>query len=188
MHLNLHEALPWSHPPMDAEPHGMIEAARRYRAVVVTTLRQLKGLERTRIRLTVDPADADEAVRFWLLPRLADCWQAEGTIFRTDGWEIEFGGSRGDFQIEAHAEVLCPFLCARWIHTAMIGLEHGRHRVAAPADDGSTVFHAAAAHANCLLETRALPPLPVIRNDAQWRMALDSPLGPALKRAWEQEA
>jgi hypothetical protein len=188
MILKLHEALPWSDLPMDAQPHGRVEAARRYRAVVVTTLRQLKGLERTRIRIAVEPADAGEAVRFWLLPRLADRWQADGGVFRTDGWEIEFGGSEGNFMIEAHGDILCPFLSARWVHTAMLGLEHGCHRVAAAAEDGGAVFHAAAVTANRIPETRPLPPLPVIRNDPQWQAALDSPLGPALKRAWEQEA
>lgn len=173
---------------MNAGPHGAIEAARRYRAVALTTLRQMKGLERTRIRIMVEPDDGADAVRFWLLPRLADGWRTEDTVFRTEGWEIEFGMNGGEFLIEARAEVLCPFLGARWVHTAMLGLEHGRHRVHASADDGSAIFHAAAAGSHIPVDTRELPPLPVIRNDAQWTAAIDGPLGPALKRAWEEEA
>ena len=37
------------------------------------------------------------------------------------------------------------------------------------------------------LEERLLPELPVIRDTSQWDEALDSALGPALKRAWEEE-
>ena len=39
-----------------------------------------------------------------------------------------------------------------------------------------------------VLTPRILPELPVIRTSADWQQALDSALGPALKRAWEAEA
>lgn len=171
-----------------AEQHGPEEAARRYRAIVLTTLRQLRGLSDTRLRILPEPDDAAEALRFWLLPRLAKRWQTADSVFRADGWEIDFGGERGNYQIEATGEILCPFLGARWVHTALLGLDRGTHRVSGPACDAGEYFHAHPAAASGLLEERTLPPLPIIRNSEHWNQALDTPLGPALRRAWEEEA
>lgn len=185
--LQIHEPLPGRVLPLMATDHGHDEAARRYRAIVLTTLRQLRGLARTRLRLVPVPADAAEAVRFWLLPRLADQWQVAGTVFRADGWEIDFGGDSHGYQVEAHGEILCPFLGSRWVHTALLGLERGSHRVTGPASEGGCYLRAHPATAAGPLEERSLPELPVIRTGHHWNAALDSALGPALKRAWEEE-
>jgi glycosyltransferase A (GT-A) superfamily protein (DUF2064 family) len=185
--LHIEEPLPGRVLPRMAEEHGDDEAARRYRAVVVTTLRQLRGLGGVRLRILANPCDAAEALRFWLLPRLAERWRTEDGAFLADGWEIDFGGDHRQFRIEAWGEILCPFLSARWVHTALLGLERGTHRVTGPALGGGEYFHARAASAREPLETNLLPELPVIHADAHWREALDSPLGPALKRAWEEE-
>jgi hypothetical protein len=172
-----------------AAEHGSEEAARRYRAIVVTTLRQLRGLSDARLRLAVEPVDADEAVRFWLLPRLADRWQAEDAVFRAEGWEIDFGGGSDEFPIQATGEILCPQLGARWVHAALLGLGRTTHRVIGPAAGGGEYF---TAHARAVPTAdptpRILPELPVILTHAHWHQALDSALGPALKRAWEEEA
>jgi glycosyltransferase A (GT-A) superfamily protein (DUF2064 family) len=184
--LKIQEPLPGRVLPLMAEAHGNEEAARRYRAIVVTTLRQLRGLVETRLRIVAEPDDAGEALRFWLLPRLADRWQMEAGVFRNDGWEIDFGGETEAFRIEAWGEILCPFLGARWVHAAMLGLERGEHEVIGPASGGGEYFRARAAVAGTLLE-RPLPALPVIREHAHWLEALESPLGPALKKAWEEE-
>ena len=173
-------------PIREGDPGGA-ESARRYRAVVVTTLRQLKGLADTRIRLVSLPDDAAEAIRFWLLPRLADRWQADGGVFLTDGWEIDFGGEMNRHRIEAEGDILCPFLGARWVHTALLGLERGNHRVLGPAVGGGECFRAWPLQENGGLEQKILPPLQVIRSHVCWTQALDGPLGAALKRAWEEE-
>jgi len=189
--LVIQEPLPGRVLPLMAADQGPEEAARRYRAIVLTTLRQLRGLSDTRLRLWPDPADAAEAIRFWLLPRLADRWQSTATVFRADGWEIDFGDDPLNYQIEASAEILCPFLCARWVHTALLGLERGGHRVSGSASGGGEYLRAGpvtgAAPLSEPLEERSLPELPVIRNHDHWLEALDSPLGPALLKAWEAE-
>jgi hypothetical protein len=174
--------------PLMENLHGADEAARRYRAVVLTTLRQLRGLAETRIRLVAHPDDAGEALRFWLLPRLADRWQADDGVFITEGWEIDFGGEFPQARVEAEADVLCPHLGARWVHAAMIGLERGTHEVIGPAAGGGVCFRAAAVMRHDEIETRFLPELPVIRDEPGWQAALESPLGPSLKRAWEEES
>jgi len=188
--LHIQEPIPGRVLPLMARDHGPDEAARRYRAIVVTMLRQLRGLAATRLRILPDPEDAAEAIRFWLLPRLAGSWQVAGTVFHADGWEIDFGDDSATILVEASGEVLCPFLGARWVHTAMLGLERGTHRVRGPASNGGDYFRARPAGDVGLLEDleeRLLPELPVIHNDNHWNEALDSLLGPTLKRAWEEE-
>ena len=187
--LQIQEPVPGRVLPLMARDHSPAEAARRYRAIVVTMLRQLRGLADTRLRIVADPDDAAETIRFWLLPRLAGHWQMANAVFRADGWEIDFGGTADGFLIEASGDPLCPLLGARWVHAAMLGLERGTHRVRGPATNGGVYFIAqpttAVAPGNIgLLEERLLPPLPVIRETRQWDEAIDSLLGPALKREW----
>ena len=185
--LKIQEPVPGLVLPEMAADHGPEEAARRYRAIVVTTLRQLRGLADARLRLLVEPDDADEAVRFWLLPRLADHWQADEAIFRTAGWEIDFGGDIEEFPVHAFGEVLCPNLGARWVHTALLGLSDTSHQVVGPAEGGGEYFRAHAGQIPADLPLRLLPELPIIQTTDHWQQALASALGPALKRAWEEE-
>ena len=165
---------------------GPEEAARRYRATVVTTLRQLRGLANARLRLVVDPGDADEAVRFWLLPRLADSWQQSDGVFQSSGWEIDFGGTSDGFDAHARGEILCPWLGARWVHAAMLGLGSTTSEVSGQASNGGIYFHAKSLKHHDA-EPRLLPEVPVIRNVEDWDEALASVLGASLKKAWEEE-
>lgn len=185
--LKIKEPLPGFVLPEMASDHGPEEAARRYRAIVVTTLRQLRGLSDSRIRLLVDPEDAHEAVRFWLLPRLAEKWQADDGIFRTEGWEIDFGGDSDSFPVQASGYILCPNLGARWVHAALLGIGRTADDVVGPATGGGEYFHARAAAPAPGLPTRILPELPIIHTSEDWQQALDSALGPGLKKAWEAE-
>jgi hypothetical protein len=186
--LNIQEPLPGLVLPEMAAEHGPQEAARRYRAIAVTTLRQLRGLTDARLRLVVMPADAHEAIRFWLLPRLSDRWSADDGIFRADGWEIDFGGSDAEFPVRATGEILCPFLGARWVHAGLLGLGQTVPHVIGPGTDGGEYFRAHAPHSPAGLAPRILPELPIIQTSGHWAHALDSPLGPALRRAWKDEA
>jgi hypothetical protein len=174
-------------PEMVAD-HGPEEAARRYRAIVVTTLRQLRGLSDARLRFLVEPQEAHEAVRFWLLPRLAEKWQARDGIFQADGWEIDFGGTTHDFQVHAQGEILCPHLGARWVHTALLGIGLTTSHVIGPACEGGEYFKAYPAVTSTDLPPRILPELPIIRTNKHWLQVTDSILGPTLKKAWEEEA
>ncbi len=185
--LEIQEPLPGSVLPEMAADHGPSEAARRYRAIVVTTLRQLRGLENTRLRLIVSPSDGSDAVRFWLLPRLAATWQMGLSIFRTEGWEIDFGGDAHSFTTHATGEILCPNLGARWVHTALLGMGKTVHQVIGPAHGGGEYFRAHSPSAIVPIDVRMLPALPVIQSSTHWEDAIDSAIGPALKRAWEEE-
>jgi hypothetical protein len=174
-------------PEMAAE-HGAEEAARRYRATVVTTLRQLRGLSELRLRLQVTPEDGHESVRFWVLPRLAERWHAVDGVYRSEGWEIDFGGTSEEFTVHARGEILCPHLGARWVHTAMLGLGRTTRRVHGPTPTGGSYFTAMSTEvAGEELPERILPELSLIQTSDEWQEALSSALGPALKRAWEDE-
>jgi hypothetical protein len=186
--LKILEPLPGLVLPEMAAEQGPEEAARRYRAIAVTTLRQLRGLADARLRLLVTPTDAHEAIRFWLLPRLADRWSTSDGVFRADGWEIDFGGSDDEFPVRATGEILCPFLGARWVHAGLLGLGHTVPHVIGPGADGGEYFRAHAAQAPTEFPPRILPELPIIQTSDHWTQALDSALGPALKRAWEESA
>lgn len=186
--LNILEPLPGLVLPEMAVDHGPEEAARRYRASAVTTLRQLRGLADARLRLEVTPEDAHEAIRFWLLPRLAERWSADDGVFRADGWEIDFGGNSDEFPVRATGEIMCPFLGSRWVHAGLLGLGSTVPHVVGPGADGGEYLRAHAVNTSDNLAPRILPELPIIKTSHHWVQALDSALGPALKRAWEEES
>jgi glycosyltransferase A (GT-A) superfamily protein (DUF2064 family) len=191
--LKIQEPLPGQVLCEMAADHGPEEAARRYRAIVLTTLRQLRGLSDSRLRLLAEPEDAAEAIRFWLLPSLAEKWQAKEAAYQADGWVIDFGENpdasfQENFPIHATGEILCPQLGARWVHAALLGMGRTTAQVIGPASQGGDYF---SAHFTLPvsepLPPRLLPELPIIRTSADWLAALDGPLGPALKKAWEKE-
>lgn len=184
--LEIREPLPGLVLPAMAAEHGEEEAARRYKAIVITTLRQLRGLQDARLRLLTEPVDAQDAVRFWLLPRLAEQWDHDEAVFRTVGWEIDFGGTAEMFSIEAVGEILCPNLGARWVHAALLGLGRTTHCVVGPSRCGGEYLRATTEEF-LGSEPRILPELPIIRTGNDWIEALDSPIGAALKKAWEDE-
>ncbi|MBK1883645.1 hypothetical protein JIN85_14580 [Luteolibacter pohnpeiensis] len=181
--LHITEPLPGCvFPAMIAETSAE-EAAHRYRATVLTTMRQLKGLNETRIRIVTDPEDAAEAVRFWLLPLLADRWISEGLVFKTDGWEFDFSGNFPPFPILMTADVRCPQLGARWIQAALAGIGSSIGSVIGEGENGEIYLEC---RTNSALPVRNLPKLPIIETDQDWQTALASAIGPALKKAWEQ--
>jgi hypothetical protein len=185
--LPILEPLPGKVLPETATHLGGEEAARRYRATILTTLRQLRGIENLLLHITVTPSDAIESVKFWLLPALGSGWKSSNETFLLDGWSIAFHPHppTTPHSILATADPCCPHLGARWVHTALLGLGKSINRVIGPDTLGGTCFEAHSPTGPNL--TRTLPPLPVIRTDACWQAALDGPLGPALKKAWEAD-
>ncbi len=186
LRLRIQEPLHGRVMPSIAISHGENEACRRYRALVLTTLRQLAGLRDTTIQIDADPEDAAEAIRFWILPCLADTWQAtdDGSYVSTH-WRIRFAPPAQAPLVHADGEILCPWLGSRLLHTALLGLESGDRQCIGRSDTGQVYLHArsATAHVDSVIHER--PPMPIIHSDGDWLEALDSPLGPALKKAYE---
>ncbi len=129
---------------------GQENAARYYKALVEVLLRQLHGLNNTRIRFCYAPDDADDAIRFWLLP-LMNATQSSidspNTLFLAPSGpaatkntqEIDFhaqgDGDLGDRINRAFAQGFddgfreiavigtdCPDCGARWINSAFARL------------------------------------------------------------------
>lgn len=187
LRLRISEALPGRVLPLMALSHGAEEAAARYRALVLTTLRQLRGLPDTEIELLCDPEDAAEAVRFWILPALAQDWSAQqDSLYVTEGWQIRFISPANQPDVIAEGEVLCPWLGARLVHTALLGLERNSHRVLGLSPCGRPYLQASGYATPNDVPVQHLPAMPIVHNDSDWLAALDSPLGPALKRAHEE--
>ncbi len=185
--LAVSEPLPGQVMPEMAAMVGPDEAAKRYRAIVVTSLRQLRWLSGSRLRIEVTPHDAYDAVKFWLLPALAPAWQQQGTFYQADGWQIDFGGEGDEsFVLDARANVLCPLLSARWIQAGLVGFGESVHEVIGRSVCSREYFSAISVLVNHGTSARVLPPLSIIRDDRDWLEALDGPLGPMLKRALEE--
>ena len=127
---------------------GAEEAARRYKALVEVLLRQLQGLENCRIRFCYAPDDADDAIRFWLLPLMnASSGESENVYLAPTALgekyrqEIDFRpqgqGDLGERMQRAFAEGFtdgyeqiavigtdCPDCGARWINAGSVSYTH----------------------------------------------------------------
>ncbi|MEO1824960.1 MAG: DUF2064 domain-containing protein [Roseibacillus sp.] len=68
----LEEALPSQLDPSTANILGTNKAEVVYRATIRLLLTQLSGLERCHLRFCYRPADAHDAIRFWLLSEIID--------------------------------------------------------------------------------------------------------------------
>jgi hypothetical protein len=182
LRLRISEARPGRVLPLIALSHGAEEAARRYRALVLTTLRQLRGLPDAEIEITCEPEDAAEAIRFWILPALAERWSAQqDLLFIAEGWHIRFSSPAIQPEVIAEGEVLCPWLGARLVHTALLGLERNNHRVMGLSPCGRPYLQASGHATPAHVPVQDLPSMPIVHNHSDWLAALESPLGPMLK-------
>lgn len=140
---------------------GDEEAARYYKALVEVQLKQLQGLENCRIRFCYAPDDADDAIRFWLLPQMngsrgetEDVYLAPTALGEKYRQEIDFrpqgDGDLGERMERAFAEGFadgfeeiavigtdCPDCGARWINAGFSRMaKESRHGMIGPSTDG----------------------------------------------------
>ena len=132
---------------------GDDDATRYYKALVEVLLRQLHGLKQTRIRFCYAPHDADDAIRFWLLPLMNATGGTTEDVFLVppsptttqNTQEIDFH-AQGDgdlgarinrafergfadgFQEVAVIGTNCPDCGARWINGAFARLSASKDR------------------------------------------------------------
>jgi rSAM/selenodomain-associated transferase 1 len=143
------EPLPGRVLPRLAASTGEENAARIYQAMVHVLLRQLNGLTDCRLRFCFAPADADEAVRFWLLPRIID-----DPALALDPGEIDFApqgdGDQGErlqrafdqgfaegFEKIAVIGTDCIEVSSRWVHAAFAQLGERHDAAMGPCPGGS---------------------------------------------------
>jgi len=149
-----------------AQDVGDEDASRYYKALVEVLLKQLQGLQECRIRFCYAPDDAEDAIRFWVLPEmratsssteglyLAPHSHTEHTVSKPTQ-EVDFrpqgSGNLGDrldraFKVafeDDYSEVAvigtdCPDCGARWINAAFSRLssDKGHDLVIGPSTDG----------------------------------------------------
>ncbi|MEJ6571784.1 MAG: glycosyltransferase [Akkermansiaceae bacterium] len=146
-----------------AQDVGDEDASRYYKALVEVLLKQLQGLQDCRIRFCYAPDDAEDAIRFWVLPEMrATSSSTEGLYLAPHSLtvseptqEVDFrpqgSGDLGDrldsaFKVafeDNYSEVAvigtdCPDCGARWINAAFSRLssDKGHDVVIGPSSDG----------------------------------------------------
>ncbi|NWK56901.1 DUF2064 domain-containing protein [Verrucomicrobiaceae bacterium N1E253] len=144
----LSEPVPEHHTVGLGEDLGANTAAEYAKAMVDVLLKQLQGLENTRIRFCYAPDDAGDAIRFWLLPQMharpgispevyaARRNQHDDKHLQEVDFYAQGQGSTGDkltrafeqgfldgFQSIAAIGSDCPECGARWINLAFARME-----------------------------------------------------------------
>lgn len=142
---------------------GDEDASRYYKALVEVLLRQLQGLEDCRIRFCYAPDDAEDAIRFWLLPEMrATSSSSEGLYLAPHSHTVDQPTQEVDFRPQGNGHLGdrlnrafkaafeddfneiavigtdCPDCGARWINAAFSRLssDTGRDIVIGPSTDG----------------------------------------------------
>ena len=152
---------------------GAEEAARYYKAMVEVILKQLRGLQNCRIRFCYAPKDAEETIRFWILPEMNATSSEQDGVYRSPiytssqdspqeidfryqgdgnlGQKIEHSFASGfteGFQSIAVIGTDCPACGARWINAAFSRLESNPSRdgIIGPSLDGGYYLLALKSH------------------------------------------
>jgi rSAM/selenodomain-associated transferase 1 len=147
---------------------GEERAAAIYKSMIRLLLHQLSGLHDCHLRFCCAPDDAQDAIRFWLLPEIMDSPAISLPTAHLD-FHPQGGGDLGARLTRATAAAFaegyekvvvigsdCIEISSRWIHAALAQL-NGRHdAVIGPTPDGG--YH--------LLATSR--PLPMLFSDIPW--------------------
>lgn len=178
------EPIPGSVKSRLAKDLNQSEAARYSKAMVEVLLKQLQGLNNTRIRFCYAPDDASDAIRFWLLPLMnASSGKIESVFLApaspadtTKSQQIDFfsqgeghlrerlnrafsSGFDDGFNEIAAISSSCLDCGARWINTAFARLaSQQRDAVLGPSHDGGIYLLALKSHTPELFTNEAWPP------------------------------
>lgn len=144
----LDEPLPGQVLPQVEQTVGAKGTVRIYRAMTRVLLRQLSGLQDCRIRICFRPDDAQDAMKFWILPEIID-----HPDLRIDPASLDFvpqgPGHRGQrlerafeaafaegFEKVAAIRSDCMEVSSRWINAAFSQLNGRYHGAIGPTPDG----------------------------------------------------
>ena len=193
--LEIHIEEPTSDPAQPSIHHSLAddpaEAEKRYRALIQVLISQLTGLNQTHVRFIVSPEDTNavEAVSFWILPLF------RGSIVKlVDHFHFTPEQNAPEFTIEFTADIMtndgykkaaklsahCPQCSSRWINAAM---QQCSETIEVTGKNYLTIYHQKQSSNNSSTE---LPELPVIHTDNDWQAAMDSPIGPKLKKFYDE--
>ncbi len=196
--LEIHIEEPTSDPAQPSIHHALADdlavAEKRYRALIRVLISQLVGLTQTHVRFIITPADDDaiNAVSYWMLPFFrGNVRKSEsGNHFyytpeqNAPSFTISFTSDKNlpleNHQKSANLSAHCPSCSARWINTAMMQCTELNHVVG---ENYLKIQHRQhLAHCNTL----SLPELAMVHTDADWQLAMDSPIGPKLKKFYDE--
>ena len=191
--IQIEEPAPQSEstPTFTALADDFEEAEKRYRALITVMLQQLEGLTDCHVRFHVSPADATEAVAFWILPLLRGSVKMEGSIYHftpqknAPSISVEFccdsslSENTDHFVKSATLNPFCIECSARWINMAFL---QTKPEQSICGTDYLEVNHKGNS-ASC--QPSLLPDLPIIKSEADWKNALTSPIGGKLKKVYQ---
>ena len=145
----LKEPIPGKVKPRLAAELGEEKATLCYQSLVSVLLKQLQGLENTRIRFCYTPDDASDAVRFWILPTINATSTQDPNLFlcpktpleKEFTQEVDFRpqgeGTQSERMLRAFTEGFndgfehivaidadCPYCGSRWINAAIARFAH----------------------------------------------------------------
>lgn len=179
------------------------EANTRYQSLVLTLLNQLKGLSNTDIRFIVRPADAVDAVKFWILNELdgslkstsehsfdfspADKSPCYSISFIQDtGKEIQEIGkdaSKDGYITVSMQGMNSPECGARWIHMAQLLAQSKKSKTIGYTASGS-IYLTCQPEEYC--QELSLPVLPKIKSNSDWQSILQAPIGGKINKLYSK--
>ena len=172
---------------LSADPE---EALRKYRALAAVMMSQLEGLRDCHLRFVVSPADAVEAVAFWLLPLLRGEVKKVGEDYlftpekHAPAITLDFLTDEGDLrQYAKHARLnlFCLSCGSRWVNMALTQCAPARQVVGA---GYLRICHRDSVQDSASID---LPCLDIVDSEIGWEEALRSPLGGKLKKFYTAE-
>lgn len=180
------------------------EANYRYQSLVLTLLKQLKGLSHTDIRFIVRPADGIDAVKFWILSELEgtfDVLNESSFLFSptddTGPYTISFiedvqksihevreESLRENYSTISIQGMNCPECGARWIHMAQLLATTKHKKIIGYTDSGS--IYLSCTTKGYSGEAITLPSLPKVKSANDWETALTAPIGGKLNKIYRK--
>lgn len=194
--------------PTLAAEVGEEEACIRYQAILLTLLQQFDGIEDTDIIINVTPADALDAVKFWILSSIEDSsiellsehsylfkskkshsalsltFQSAGTIDHEESFNnLREKGYDLGYSTVSIMGANCPECGARWLQMAQMVAGKKQSYVHGCAPDGSYYLTTYAKNSQSEYQ---LPVLKKIKSQQDWNDSLSSTLGTKLKKQYDK--
>lgn len=204
LHLFVKEPIPAKVKPTLAAEVGEEEACIRYQAILLTLLQQFDGIENTDIVINTSPAEALDAIKFWILPALEDAslemlsensylfkskkslaptslvfQSAESKNQESDFNNLREKGYTAGYNTVSIMGANCPECGSRWLQMAQMFAEKKQFQVEGRAADGSYYLTTYPQSSHSVYQ---LPTLRKIKSQQDWEDSLSSVLGTKLKK------
>lgn len=206
LHLFVKEPIASKVKPALAAEVGDEEACLKYQAILLTLLQQFDGIEDTDIIINVSPADAVDAVKFWILSAIEDAsiklvsehtylfkskksnsalsltFQPAAAIDNEERFNnLRKSGYKLGYKTVSIMGANCPECGTRWLKMAQMIAESKQCYVHGCAPDDSYYLTTYTKNSQTQYQ---LPVLQKIKSQQDWNDSLDSTLGAKLKKQY----